>query len=382
MQLNSRQALLREGGVLQNCLGEGEYDEPLAKDECMYLVLRDERSRSHAVAEVMTDDNMVWDIRGKQNLIPKMKYLAPFAKFFAERQWPIMNRWKSGIVIDDLGHVHSVNSIPDRLSLRGDLEFFNCRDVVLPRELNVTGLLTIRKSKISQMSDQMSAGGVIVGESSGPALATTLYVGDVLELKPDAEFSSIAEVLAVDGPLQLTGNQFVKTMPSYLRVADWLQADGTSFERFGDDTQILGCLDVHGAQSYGGFTLDADRNVVHLGDMVEIIGSVKGINERRRGVIPGKFGSLMRPIGIDGGIVEFPGETQLDSLALIATAFRKVPSPAVTLFSNQTVRVEDGSIVVDLFTPEETFATSENGDVYDPGEFFFDLVFAMNKDAS
>lgn len=310
VKLKTKQALLREGGVLQNCLGDGDYDKYLSTDEFFYLVLRDDRSRSHAIAEVRASDNLVWELRGKQNKTPKLKYLVPFARFTAEREWPIINRWGDGMVIDDVGHVHFVASKPDRLSLRGDLKFFRCQDIVLPAELSVTGLLSIRKSQISQFSDRLCAGKVVVEDSSGPALASHLVVREMLELKPDAAFESIAHTLVVDGPIQMQNNHHVLDMPSCLHVADWLQANDTRFELFGEDTKLLGCVVVKGAASYERFTLDVDRNVVHPGDMVEIIGGVKGVNERLYGDIRGKFGALVQPMGVDGGVVEFLGRAR------------------------------------------------------------------------
>ncbi len=325
VKLKSKQALLREGGVLQNCLGDGHYDKYLATDDFIYLVLRDEQSRSHAVAEIRTADNLVWDIRGKQNVTPKLKYLAPIAKFITEREWPIVNRWNSGMVIDDLGRIHFVGDNPERLSLRGRLNIFGCVDVVLPKELSVTEFITILKSSVSEPSNRIEAGDITLEDSSGPFLAQHVVVRNVLELKPDAAFPRISETLIVDGPLQMRNNEFVRRMPSYLRVANWLQANDTRFERLGDDTQILGLVDVNGASSYGTFAIDADRNTVQAGDIVEIIGGLEGSNGRMHGDLLGKFGTLTLPVNMDGGLVEYPCDTETKSVALVGSAFRKVP---------------------------------------------------------
>lgn len=345
VKLKTKQALLREGGALQNCLGDGDYDEHLASDRFSYLVLRDSRSRSHAVAEVRTSDNLVWDIRGKQNALPKIKYLAPLSGFITERGWPIINRWDAGFVIDDVGHVHLVASRPNKLNLRGDLKINGCKDVVLPKDLSVTGFLSIWGSDIAEPSGFIRAGDVVIEKGSGSQLAHHVVVRNNFEIKADADFEALADALVVGGSLQMKHNEFVKKMPSHLRIADWFQANGTQFERFSDDTQISGCVDVSDAKSHGTFTFDADRMVIYPGDMVEIIGGAQGVNKRIHGDLKGKFGALAFVVGSDGAVVEFPRDTDIGSVPLLGAAFRKVLNARL---QHGDVYTESGDIIVDF----------------------------------
>lgn len=377
VKLKTKQALLREGGALQNCLGDGDYDEHLASDRFTYLVLRDSRSRSHAVAEVRTSDNLVWDIRGKQNALPKVKYLAPLASFITERGWPLINRWDAGFVIDDVGRVHYVDSKPGKLSLRGELKIYGCKNVVLPTDLSVTGFLSILGSNIAEPAEFIKAGVVVIERSTGSRLAHHVVVRNSFEIKADADFAALADALVVDGPLQMKNNEFVKQMPSHLRISDWLQANGTQFERFGDDTQILGCVDVTEAKSHGGFTFDADRMVVHPGDMVEIIGGVQGVNRRIHGDLKGKFGALAFVIGSDGGVVDYPGDTGIDSVPLLGSAFRKVLNARLEHGGAYT---DSGDIVVD-FSSLGIGPPAINESLLVVGEFNFDAIEEFDFDS-
>ncbi len=371
VKLKSRQALIREGGALQNCLGDGYYDDWLAKDEFMYLVLRDERSRSHAIAEIASDDNRVLEVRGKQNKTPVMKYLAPLARFFTEREWPIRNHWRRGFVIDDVGVVH--DTIPDRLSLRGDLIIEDCEDVVLPRELAVTETIHVNRCTISKPAEHMTAAYLLVEGGSGEFLAWGVSVRNMIEYKPDAAFISIGQTVSVDGPLQMDDNQHIKCMPVELRVSDWFGGRSTRFERFGDDTQILGVLGMAGASAFGRFCLDADRNVVQVGDMVEIVENVKGVNHRRNGDLRGTFGSLVEPMGHDGGLLEYPGEDEVRALAMVSASFRRVSRVHVSGVNSPFARMCNGTIVVDVSA--EASVSAEPDDEYDFGTFDFDVLF-------
>lgn len=377
VKLKTRRALLREGGTLQNCLGDGDYDEHLANGEYQYFVLRDERGRSHAIAEVRSADNLVWEFRGKQNVSPKMKYLAPFARFITEREWPIINRWRWGFVIDDQGRVLQVDSLPDKLNLRGDLKFFNCEDIVLPRELVVTGFLHFRKSSISVPSEEMSARTIVVESSSGGHLARHVVVRDFLELKPDADLAYIGDVVSVDGPLQMDDNEHIQFMPDHLRVADWFGGRGTRFKEFGADTRIRGCINMRRASAAGTFSLDADRHVVQVGDTVEIIDNVRGVNGVNHGDLRGKFASLVEPMGHDGGILEYPGADEARTISMVASSFRKVPRLPISALESCCTQVSNDGIVVDLF-PER--AASPLNDDYDFDDFDFDLIFGTDKD--
>jgi hypothetical protein len=377
VKLKSRQALTREGGALQNCLGDGGYDDRLAKAEFTYLVLRDRRSRSHVIVEVSSDDNRVIELRGKQNATPLMKYLAPLAKFFAEREWPIRNHWRRDFLIDDVGVVHE--AVPDRLCLRGDLFMEDCKDVVFPRELAVSESIYVNRCTISKPAEHLTTGYLLVEGGSGDLLAWDISVRNMIEYTPDAAFLSIGKNVSVDGPLQMEGNQHIEFMPVSLRVSDWFGGNSTRFLRFGEDTRILGVIGLVGATASGSFCLDADRNVIHAGDMVEIVGNVKGVNRGRHGDLRGTFGSLVEPLAHDGGLIEYPGEGEVRTLGMISTSFRRVSKVRISGLDSQYASKPDGTIVVDVATADRSPA--ELDDEYDFGTFDFDVLFDQRDGA-
>ncbi|MBY3433582.1 hypothetical protein HFN89_05415 [Rhizobium laguerreae] len=355
VKLKSRQALLREGGVLQNCLGDGGYDKSLALGEYQYLVLRDDRRRSHAIAQI-GDGNLVYEFLGKQNAVPKDKYLLPFVKFVTEREWPIVNRWHRGFVIDDCGYIHLTRSVPESLCLRGHLWFHECKDVDLPNGLTVSGHVDIRGTSIASSGDTLNARSLAVEDSSGPALAFHIVVHQRLELTQDAVFPSICDTLVVGGSFIMAGNHHVKTMPDYMRVSDNLQAKGTGFTQFGGDTQIKGVVSIS-PDCVNEFLIDTDRNLVFPGDIVEIIGDLSGSNRRHYRDLTGRFGVVKSCPGIDGGWVLYPSDSEILEVLLIGRNLRKVPHSPNKPWRNRTVISEDEAIYFDPFTerpvPEE-----------------------------
>ncbi|MBY3151388.1 hypothetical protein HFO56_03170 [Rhizobium laguerreae] len=349
VRLKTRDAMLREGGVLQNCVGDGAYDQSLADGEYQYVVLRDVRNRSHAIAEIRTKDNLVYQFLGKQNAIPKDKYLLPFVKFMTDREWPIVNRWNNGLVIDDCGHVHRTHAAPENLCLRGDLWLSGCIDVVLPKALTVSGHLKISKSSISHPSDTMNVWALHVEDSSGPYLSDHLVVFEWLELKQDAVFPSIATTLVVGGSIIMSQNHHVQQMPYYLRVSDFLQAWETSFQEFGEDTQIKGLLDVHQNHRLRPFILDAERNVLYPGDVVEITSDLTGVNRRYHPGLEGQFGVVKSCFGSDGGYIMYAANSGLAEVKLIGRNLRKVAQTRNMPWRSGTVISEADTVYFDPF---------------------------------
>ncbi|MCS4089315.1 hypothetical protein [Rhizobium sp. BK176] len=350
IRLRTPEALLREGGVLQNCLGDGGYDQSLADGEHQYVVLRDDRNRSHAIAQIRTKDNLVCDFLGKQNAVPKHKYLMPFVRFITERQWPVINQWNRGVVIDDCGQVHRTQPVPEKLCLRGDLWIAGCKDVVLPLALTVSGHLKIYNANIARPSETMNVWALHVENSSGTCLADHIVAFEWLELKPDAEFPSIATTLVVGGTMAIQNNPHVEEMPYYLRVSDNLQAWNTRFPKFGDDTQIKGLINVNRNPELKPFLLDADRNVVVPGDIVEITGVLNGVNQRYHPTLKGQIGVVTACTGEDGGVIMYDAESRPRDLHLLGSKLRKLPQTPNIPWRSGTVISEADTIYFDPFT--------------------------------
>jgi hypothetical protein len=348
VKLRTREALLREGGVLQNCIGDGGYDKSIATGEYQYLVLRDDRCRSHAIAQI-GDGNLVCEFLGKQNVVPKDKYLHPFVKFLTEREWPVVNRWHRGFVIDDCGHIHLTRSAPEKLCLRGNLWFHSCKDVILPNSLTVSGHLDIRGTTIAILGDTINARSFAVEESSGPALSNHIVVHQELELTPDAIFPSISDTLVVGGTFSMEGNHHVKTMPDYMRVSDNLQAKDTRFPEFGRDTQIKGVVAIF-SDSVNEFFIDTDRNLVFPGDIVEIVGDLAGSNRRLFRGLTSRFGVVKSCVGIDGGWVIYPEDSGVSEVLMVGRNLRKVTHTPNKPWRSGTVISDGDTIYFDPFT--------------------------------
>lgn len=303
------------------------FDALLAGGEFDYMILRDRHGRSHAAIEVRSDRQLVRQFRGKQNLVPKDRYLAPLVAFFVQRGWPIQNDWFNGVVIDDEGRIYKTEALPDCLSLRGNLNVESGFDVVLPRELVVTGLLHYRNCRISRYPDRVEAQSVRVEKCSGKAVALDLDILDYLDIAPDAVFETIADRLVVDGTVQLAHNRHIAKMPRHLRVSDWLNASDTDFYEFGADTRISGCILSTVASVNGTFTLDADRTIVNVNDFVEVIAAPKGKMERVFGDFKGAVATLVESYGGDGGLFDIALDKITVQLALTSTCIRKLPLP-------------------------------------------------------
>jgi hypothetical protein len=359
VKLKSRKALLREGGVLQNCVGDGGYDRALSDGKFQYLVLRDNRNRSHAIAEIRAKDNLVWEFLGKQNAVPKDKYLLPFVKLITERDWPIINRWHRGIVIDDCGQVHRTTVAPENLCLRGDLWITGCTDVQLPMNLTVSGYLKVTGTSISKPSDTMNVDDLHVENSSGTCLANHLVVFNRLELREDAVFSSIATTLVVGGTMAIHNNHHVKEMPYYLRVSDNLQAWNTRFEEFGYDTQVKGLIDVYQNTNLRGFMLDTDRNILRSGDIVHITHDLNGVNHRDHPGLGGQFGVVRSCLSTDGGAVLYASDFGLAEVKIIGSKLRKIKHVRNIPWHKGTVTSEGDTIHFDPFT-ERPVAAEED----------------------
>lgn len=352
VRLTSSKGLQRESGILHNCLSDQKYRDNVETGKFCYYVLRDAHSKSHLVMEVGASDSLVWEIRGKQNRPPKLKYLLPVVRFLTDREWPIRNDWSSGLLIDSVGRVHFTSNLPDVIDLRGNLTIFGCDEVALPPTLAVSGQMRLKKSRIVKPAEQLTATKIFIEDAAGPSLARSISVKHQFEMNNSAVFIQIADSLEVGTSFCMQENQHVIEMPDRLHVGNWMDVCGTSFKKFGKHTQVLGCLISREAAVEYSHTLDSKRNVIQADDLVQVTGDLIGPSQCGYANLRGRCGCVVRTYGSDGCLVSFEnGEGGFVELATIGSDLIRLPdrpTPAPQDFVEVDMTIDPDFWITDL----------------------------------
>ena len=160
-------ALDRESSTMQHCIGNGGYDRYLETGERMFLSLRDSYGKPHATMEVDIAHGRVMQLQGKQNAIPARRYVEAMRSVFLRPDFnPSHVLARLGLVLAGTGEfidklsipvdtvvlgdlIYDRNagkeplSLPDGLTVRGDLTIVGCGLTNLPRRLTVEGKLVL-----------------------------------------------------------------------------------------------------------------------------------------------------------------------------------------------------------------------------------------------
>jgi hypothetical protein len=143
VRLLTPEALDRESGEMQHCIGQGAYDHKVRTEHYDYLSLRDRFGKAHATIEVdlrYARGPIVLQCYGKQNEPPTKEYGLMLAPMFRER----------GIRVGQLGDIvydqhwvpHSVENMPDGIVVRGSMDIRHLRDLKLPSKMKIHGDFT------------------------------------------------------------------------------------------------------------------------------------------------------------------------------------------------------------------------------------------------
>lgn len=72
---NDRDSMMRDGGILQNCLGSGTYWDKVADGSQIVYLLHDGKSLPHVAIRIATETRSVYEIKGKSNKPPIGRYV-------------------------------------------------------------------------------------------------------------------------------------------------------------------------------------------------------------------------------------------------------------------------------------------------------------------
>ncbi len=225
-------SLDRESTHMQHCIGNGAYDAELGKRGNLYLSLRDSHGKAHATLEV--NDGKLVQLQGKQNTIPVDKYLGFLIPFLMATDWKILIPPRIlGHVIDVNGDWYKLDSLPEGLTVGGDLDLENTSITRLPKGLTVHGNLDLFGSMITQLPEELTVGGnLLLQYTNITHLPAGLTVGRNLDLR-GTNITHLPERLIVGRSLNLSGTK-VTHLPEGLIVGGSLNLESTNINQIPD----------------------------------------------------------------------------------------------------------------------------------------------------
>lgn len=149
VRLLTPNALDRESGQMQHCIGQGAYDDHLDGDEYEYLSLRDSFGKPHVTIELgisrIAGMRELIQFQGKQNQPPVTKYQEMMIPYFQKQKIQILQATPSLPFITDInGNWYSIYDLPETL----EVKVFSFTDYeVFEKNLDVKSLKPIRLPK-------------------------------------------------------------------------------------------------------------------------------------------------------------------------------------------------------------------------------------------
>jgi hypothetical protein len=271
-RLKTAEALDKETGIMQHCVGNGAYDDAVTAGSILILSLRDKFGKPHATIEVAhknkkrvcktdysTDGAREWldfglnvrveQIQGKQNKEPAEKYMEPIFKWLETTKWDLgyilmdfqKCQAKDGIIysiyelpdgFESLIYVrvpHGKNvALPDNMIANGGLYLNGTLVEVLPKNLTVRGELVIDGTPIREIPACLKAEGGI--SASDSALKTIYFskTASYLDVRGCKNFK-IDKPVHVNGDLHVHGTG-VTSFPEGMTVSGKVHAGVFEFE--------------------------------------------------------------------------------------------------------------------------------------------------------
>lgn len=235
VRLLTARALDYESSIMQHCIGAGGYDLQLADPEGMFLSLRDPSGKPHATIAVY--GNKIGELSGKQNELPRPKYLKRLAPFFLNIGDMSYLDGSHGVVMDVHGTVHGSDDLPEILEVSGDLNLVHdspdgakCR---LPRVIRAGGAVSIEEDVFEGELELVEAARVDVAGWGMLAKNCAFKVNQSLDLT-GSDIERLPENLVLKGSLRLFGAALTE-LPSGLIVGDELDIKGTDISSLPGD---------------------------------------------------------------------------------------------------------------------------------------------------
>jgi hypothetical protein len=165
VQLLTPEALDYESSKMQHCVGNGGYDEAMAKNERHFFSLRSGIANPHVTIDIDVASGWVNEMKGKQNSHPDDAYLKALAPFFKSRPELRFLR-NTGLLFDQHRNLVHIRSLPDGTVLEGDLRINGGGPLTLPKNLTVKGDMEITFVDKLILSDNLNIGGTFLIEGS------------------------------------------------------------------------------------------------------------------------------------------------------------------------------------------------------------------------
>lgn len=263
VRLLTPRALDNESAEMQHCVGHGTYDTRVVDGQVVILSLRDPANKPHVTIEIDARTNSIVQIRGKQNARPKAEYAQRVRRFIHDRDFDSVYRpIEIGIVMDEMGKPHNIDSLPVGLAIKGNLdltdyaltelpEFLEVRGDLkiggsaireLPRGLRVTGSLLASKSRLERLrADHGIARSIDVSSTRIAELPDDLEVDGDFDIS-DTLLSKLPERLTVTGHFKMEST-LVPVFPASAVIGRNIFMSGSGVRRFEANTLYVGgCL--------------------------------------------------------------------------------------------------------------------------------------------
>ena len=238
VRLLTPKALDNESAEMQHCVGHGTYDADVLEGRKVILSLRDPQNGPHVTIEIDAKTNSVSQVRGKQNARPKAEYARRIRQFLNGREYDSIYRpIEIGIVVDEMGRHHNIDSLPAGLAVKGTLDLSEYELTALPEYLEVRGDLKIEKSAIRELPRGLKVTGSLF--ASGSRLER-LRADHGIARNLDISSTRIGELpddLEVDGNLDVSDTA-LKRLPARLTVTGDLKVESTDIRVFPADTVV------------------------------------------------------------------------------------------------------------------------------------------------
>jgi hypothetical protein len=225
VRLLTPHALDRESSEMQHCVGAGSYDNKLGNNRTMLFSLRDAGGKAHVTMEV--EDGVVYQIQGKQNRLPLARYIEPVRDFCQSRKYRIdVPANDIGYLIDTDAQWHPLNSIPDGVTIGGEVDLRGVEIERLPKDMTIKGSLYISQTQIRELPEGLTVEGNL-------DLSTTLI-------------ERLGPRLRVHQDLTIVMNGTLKSLPENLEVGGNLTISFGSLEKIGRNLKVGGDIKLRG----------------------------------------------------------------------------------------------------------------------------------------
>lgn len=247
VRLMTATALDRESAGMGHCIGDGNYDQPLADGSSQFFSLRDAKNAPHATIEVDTKENDLLQCQGKENKPPVAKYLPYLHDFLKDRRYRITSKVpaiRTGLI--QVGDAYyDIHKLPENLRVPGDLDLNETSITSLPKGLEVGGSLYLNSTPINTLPEGLKVGSsLFLQDTPITSLQDSLDVGGSLYLA-GSKINSLPKGLHVRRDLSLRDTK-ISSLPQGLKVGGNLLISNTPITSLPEDLVVGGDIHVRG----------------------------------------------------------------------------------------------------------------------------------------